>query len=232
MSYDLTTEQFNQVLPPKMRKTVNPEVIDTINKSMSDPVMRENFRDNILSFTSVMMDGKFKMSQYIDAVKYVSFKLLGSTNIEAYTRAFPDRYQGLVSRGATSKDISAYVSAYGKGKLVIRILEQTLMPTHIVNADLYQKGINVLADMMVNANSEKVRSDSANNLLTQLRPPETKKIELDIGIKEDRSIQELRDTTLELAAQQRKMIQAGMVNAKDIAHSVVIEAEVDVVEVQ
>ena len=232
MSYDLTTEQFNQVLPPKMRKSVNPELLDSINKTMSDPVMRENFRDNLLSYTSVMANGKFKMDQYINAVKYVSFKLLGATNIAAYTRAFPDRYQGLVNRGASAKDISAYVPAYSHNKLVTLILEQTLIPTHIVNADLYQKGINVLADLMVNANSEKVRSDCANNLLTQLKPPEIKKIELDIGIKEDRSIQELRETTMELAAQQRKMIQSGMSDARDVAHSTVIIGESDVVEVQ
>ena len=96
----------------------------------------------------------------------------------------------------------------------------------MLNQDLYQKALNVQAELMVSANSEKVRCDAANSLLLHLKMPETQKIELEIGMKEDGSIAALRQATMELAAQQRLMIQSGMSNAQGIAHTKVIEAEV------
>jgi hypothetical protein len=47
-------------------------------------------------------------------------------------------------------------------------------------------------------------------------------VELDIGVKEDKSIEALRAATMELAAQQREMIRAGALNAQEVAHTKVI----------
>lgn len=222
----LTVEQFKEVLPDKFKKSVNQELIDKINNTLSDPELYEAYRDNLLSYTKVMAEGKYKISNYIDAVRYVSFKLMGCTNIEAYTKTFPDKYQRFVQQGVEPKDIASYVTAYNKSKLVNAIFEQTLIPSYVLNQDLYQKALNVQAELMVNARSEKVRSDAANSLLSHLKMPETQKVELDIGVKEDGSIKALRETTLALARQQRLMLESGAMNAKQVAHStLVIDAE-------
>lgn len=227
----LTLDQFQLALPDKVKKSINQELIDQINNTLSDPEMYESYRDNLISYTKVMADGKFKVTQYIDAVRYVSFKLMGCTNIEAYTKTFPDKYQRFVQQGVSAKDIASYVTAYNKSKLVNLIFEQTLIPTHVLNQDLYQRALNVQADLMINAKSEKVRCDAANSLLTQLKAPEVKKVELDIGVKEDSSIAALRATTLELARQQRLMVESGAMNAQEIAHGrLVIEGTAEVVE--
>lgn len=218
----LTVDQFRQVLPDKVKKTINQELLDQINKTLSDPDMYEVYRDNLLSYTQVMKDGKFKVSQYVDAVKYVSHKLMGCTNIDAYVKTFPDKYQRFINQGVSSKDIASYVTAYNKSKLVNLIFEQTMIPSYVLNQDLYQKALNVQAELMFTAKSEKVRSDAANSLLTHLKMPETQKIELDIGVKEDSSVQALRESTLELVRQQKLMLQAGAMNAQEIAHSKLI----------
>lgn len=222
----LTIEQFKAALPDKVKKSLNQELVDQINSTLVDPEMYEAYRDNLLSYTKVMADGKFKVSSYVDAVRYVSHKLMGCTNIEAYTKTFPDKYQRFMQQGVSSKDIASYVTAYNKSKLVNLIFEQTLIPSYVLNQDLYQRALNVQADLMVNAKSEKVRCDAANSLLTQLKMPETKKVELDIGVKEDGSIAALRATTMELARQQRLMLEAGAMNAQEVAHSkLIIEGE-------
>lgn len=227
----LTLDQFKLALPDKVKKSINQELIDQINNTLSDPEMFEQYRDNLISYTKVMADGKFKVTQYIDAVRYVSFKLMGCTNIEAYTKTFPDKYQRFIQQGVQAKDIASYVTAYNKSKLVNLIFEQTLIPTHVLNQDLYQRALNVQADLMMNAKSEKVRCDAANSLLTQLKAPEVKKVELDIGVKEDSSIAALRATTLELARQQRLMVESGAMNAQEIAHGkLIIEGTAEVVE--
>ena len=226
----LTLDQFQLALPDKVKKSINQELIDQINNTLSDPEMFESYRDNLISYTKVMADGKFKVTQYIDAVRYVSFKLMGCTNIEAYTKTFPDKYQRFIQQGVQAKDIASYVTAYNKSKLVNLIFEQTLIPSHVLNQDLYQRALNVQADLMINAKSEKVRCDAANSLLTQLKTPEVKKVELDIGVKEDSSIAALRATTLELARQQRLMVESGAMNAQDVAHGkLIIEGTAEVI---
>jgi hypothetical protein len=227
----LTIEQFKTALPDKVKKSVNQELIDQINTTLSEPEMFEAYRDNLLSYTRVMADGRFKIDGYIYAVKYVSHKLMGCTNIEAYVKTFPDKYDRFIQTGVAAKDIASYVTAYNKSKLVNLIFEQTLIPSYVLNQDLYQKALNVQAELMVSAQSEKVRTDAANSLLTHLKMPETQKVELEIGIKPDSSINMLRQATMELAAAQRLAIQAGSVNAQEIAHTKVT-IDVDAVEVQ
>jgi hypothetical protein len=223
----LTIDQFKQALPDKVKKSVNQELIDQINSTLSDPEMYEAYRDNLLSYTRVMADGRFKVSEYINAVKYVSHKLMGATNIEAYSKTFPDKLVRFAAQGVQSKDIASYVTAYNKSKLVNLIFEQTLIPSYVLNQDLYQRALNVQAELMVSAKSEKVRSDAANSLLTQLKMPEKHKVELEIGVREDSSIAALRQATLELARQQRLSMEAGQMNAQQVAHS-----KLEVVDVQ
>lgn len=222
----LTVDQFKRSLPDKVKKSVSQELIDQINKTLADPELYESYRDNLLSYTRVMADGRFKVSSYIDAVKYVSHKLMGCSNIDAYTKTFPDKYQRFLAQGVSSKDIASYVTAYNKSKLVNLIFEQTLVPSYVLNQDLYQKALNVQAELMVSATSEKVRSDAANSLLTHLKMPETQKVELEIGMKEDSTIEALRQSTLELVAAQRAMLQAGALNAKEVAAVRIIPGEV------
>lgn len=226
----LTVEQFKLALPDKVKKSINQELIDQINKTLSEPELYEAYRDNLLSYTKVMADGKFKIQNYIDAVKYVSHKLMGCTNIEAYSKTFPDKIARFTAQGVSSKDIASYVTAYNKSKLVNLIYEQTLIPAYVLNQDLYQKALNVQADLMMNAKSEKVRTDAANSLLSHLKVPETQKVQLDVTHKEDSSIGALRQATLELAAAQREMLRAGQITAKEAAHSKIV-IDVDAVEV-
>src|SRR6185503_9025470 len=120
----LTVEEFRDAMPAKWKKTINQELIDQVNTTLADPTAYEAYRDNLISYTSVMADGKFKIEQYLDAVRYVSFKLLGNSNIDAYIKTFPARYQAHLTAGTSAKDIASYVSAYNKGKLVNLIFEQ------------------------------------------------------------------------------------------------------------
>lgn len=227
MSEPLTREQFQKVLPKDIRGRVTDELIDNINKLLTEPELRDSFRDNLLSFGNIMNDGRYKLQGYIDACRFVSYKLLGSTTMEAYIKTFPDRYQRLLNEGTSDSAISAYAAGFNKTQLVNKIFEQTLVPTHVLNADVYQKAVNVQAYLMMNANSEKVRTDAANSLLNHLKKPETSKIQLDIGYKEDKTLEELRSTTQALVEQQRRLLEEKVINAKDVAEAVIISREVE-----
>lgn len=223
---DQSIDQFRKALPASLKKSVNQELVDKINRTLNDPEMYETYRENLLSYTKVMNEGKFKLSNYIDAVKYVSHKLTGKTNFDSFSATFPDKIQRWTQQGVASKDMASYVTAYNKSKLVNLIMEQTIIPSWVLNQDLYQKALNVQAELMVTANSEKVRSDAANSILTHLKQPETQKMELNVGMKEDSSIATLRQTTMELARQQRLAVESGAMDAQEVAHSkLAIEGE-------
>lgn len=220
----ITEEQFKEALPVQVRKSVNKVLLDQINNTLSNPETMEMFRDNLLSYTDVMKEGRFKLSGYINAVKYVSFKLLGNSNMNSYIKTFPDKYARFVKRGTSRKDIASYSTAFNKSKLVNLIFERTLVPVHVLNAPLYQKAINTQATLMVTAKSEKVRCDAANSLMTQLKPPETQKLELDIGIDQGSIIDDYQAVMVKMAAEQQRLIAAGG-NIKQITNASIKKPE-------
>lgn len=228
----LTVEEFKAALPDKFKKGVNQDLIDRINTTLSKPELFEQYRNDLLSYTRVMQDGKFKIEDYINAVKYVGFKVMGCTNIDAYSKTFPERIERFHDENVSPKDIASYVTAYNKGILVNKLMEQTLVPTHILNQDLFQQAINTQAELMLSAKSEKVRSDAANSLLTHLKPPEKTRIELDIKQPENSVVNDLRTTLAALAAQQRQLIQHGGGTARDMAHSRIIDITPDPLELE
>lgn len=223
----ISEEQFKALLPKQFKGTVTQEVMDEINTALSDPIANEAFKENLLSYTGVMRDGKFKIQDYLKAVKYVSFKLLGSSNIDAYLKTFPDRHQEFIRNNTSAKDMSSYVAMYNKNKLVNLIFEQTLIPHHVLNSDLYQKALNTQVEIMTNDKiNARDRAYAANSVLLHLKPPETTKIELDIGVKSDSMIEQLRTTMAEFSAQQLKAITMGTQSVTDIAHSkLILEGE-------
>lgn len=217
----LTEEQFKDALPPKMKRAVNPSLIVAINNTLSAPEEYENFRDNLIGYASVMKDGRFKLTSYIQAVRYCSYKFMGCTNIEAYSRAFPEKIKKFHAQGVSPKDIASYNTAYNKSKLVSLIMGQSLTPTWILNQDKFQEAINVQADLMLNANSEKVRSDAANSLLTHLKQPETAKIALDVVVTEDSAVAALQRATLAHVAHLQQSLRAGITDMKEVAATAV-----------
>jgi len=219
----LTTTDVASALPANLKSSVTQSLVDKLNAVTTDPMEAAYTRDNFISYTAVLKDGKFKTEDYLSAVTYVSLKLMGNSNQDAWAKTFPGRYATLVGRGATSKEISAHVSAYNKGKLVNLILEQSLVPTWVLNQDIYQQAINVQAELMATAFSEKVRCDAANSLLTHLKKPEGRDFQIGIEVKDNSGMNELKAALLEMAKTQRTMIEGGA-GIKLITNATLIEA--------
>lgn len=218
----LSEDEIKSALPVNLRGNVSTEFVSTVNSLVTDPDAAAVVKENFISYTHVLREGQFKLTDYLNAVAYASFKIMGLSSKEAYERTFPGRYQALVARGASNKDISAYVAAYNQNKLVNLILEQAMIPTWVLNQDAFQKAINTQVELMMTARSEKVRSDAANSLLTHLKRPEKARVELDVNVKETSGMSELKNMLTELAETQQGLIGKG-VPTRDIAHQKLIE---------
>jgi hypothetical protein len=227
----ITKDMLAGAVPDKrFRKYITNELVDLVN-SEADSELRRVYRDNILSYAGVLTGGKYSLAAYVNAVKFVSLKLMGDKSSTAYSKVFPDRYQNLVSKGTSASQIASFADNYGKTGLVVKILEQTLVPTHILNAGIYQDAINTQADLMRTAKSEMVRQKAAESLMTNLKAPESSKLEIGISYSND-AVDELRATTRALAQQQMKMIMGGQISARDAAHSEILAKKVPIEDVE
>lgn len=213
----MTPDQFKLALPAQFRGNVTQEVMDGVNALLADPNLAETYRERMIGHTSVLREGKFKLESYLGAVKYVTQKMMNKSNLDAYIATFPDKYQDFVARGVSQKDISSYVSAFNKSKLVTLIMEQALIPAWIGNQDMYQQALNAQFDLGMNASSEKVRVEALNSVLTQLKQPEKTKITLDVSEEVGDTMGAVRKQMQELADQQRQFIEGGFGNAKEVA---------------
>lgn len=221
-----TKEELIQALPATVQSGVSDDLVNELNNVITDPDFREAFRDNMISYNRVLSEGKFKLSSYMNAVMYVSYKLMGYNNMDAYSLTFPDKWKTWMQQGKTSQTMSASIAMYNKSKLVNLVYAQAVIPTHVLNQDKFQEAINHQFWLMKNADSQKVQSDAANSLMIHLKPPEEKQINLNIGMEETDSIKELKSVIVQLAEQQIKGIESKSWTAGEMAASRIIEAEV------
>jgi len=237
---ELTIHQIRACAPLGVRKNITQKMVDVINAAVDDSDVKDRFREHILSWINVMQEGKWKMADYANAVKYVTYKLMGDTQMSAWAKVFPERLQRLVDKGIPDKNISAHVTMYNKTPLVLKITERTLPPLHIINSDILQEAINVEAELMRSANSETVRMKAAATLIEHLKAPESLKVDINVGVSND-TVEDLREITRALAVEQRKMIESGGMSAKGIAEmdvikkvrdEAIIEAEFDEMEIE
>lgn len=221
----LTLDNVKKAVPAKLKDSIEQSFVDKLNNLANDQIVADQIRNNFISYAHVINDGKFSIEEYLSAVKYVSFKLMNLTNVDSYARTFPQRYAGLLAKGTSQKDIASYVSAYNRGKLVNLILEQTLVPSWVLNQDIYQKAINTQAELMNNAKSERVKCMAADSILKALAKPEAAGPLVNIDMKETSGINELKQALVELAANQKKSIEKGILTPKNIVEAEIINEQ-------
>lgn len=218
----LQLEAVKKLVPKAQRTMITQDYLDRIEASVTDSDVAEQFKENFITYLNVLSKGKYKMDDYISAVKYISYKLLGYSNIKAYAATFPDRYQRLKDEG--QQQIEAFVSMYARGKLVNQIFEQTLVPTYVLNAPLHQEALNELAMMIKDPDvtgMAKVKACEA--ILQHTKQPEVVKGELTIGIEQSDTINDLREITENLADTYKEMLEKKGMRLKDVAEANIID---------
>lgn len=219
----ITKQQIEKVMPPKLKGSITDSIVDALNNLQETTYVADSIRNNFISYTGVLNEGRFKVEDYLNAVKYVSFKLLGNTNQDAYIKTFPQRYAQLIAQGATPKEISCYVTAFNKGKLVNLIMEQTLVPTWVLNADIHQKAINTLAEIMMTGKSERTKVMAADSLLNHLAKPKEAGPLINIDMRENSGLNELKNSLADLANMQKQAIMKKTLTPKDVTEQRIMQ---------
>lgn len=198
-------------LPPKRRE----QIAEQVNLICESPEMRDVYKDNMIGYASVLKEGNFQVSAYLNAVKFVTYKMQNISNTKAWMNTFSERVETIKKKYPPNKvtaTCSQYASSYAYTKLVRAIMDQLVIPTHIVNMDLFQEAINTQAKLMRDDSiSPKVRSDAAHSLITTLKPPEVARLELEVKQSSEgkKMMQDFNDTMRMMAETQRQALTKG-----------------------
>ena len=229
---EITLDVLKDLMPKKTRSMASQELVDKINGWNDDPKLLGGLSTNVLSYIGVLKAGSYRIGDYMNAVRFVSYKLIGHSDIDAYATTFPERYQRLIDKGETRSDIGPYVSIYKTNELVVKILEQTIIPTYVLNAPMHQEALNIAMSIAINGRSEVARVNACNTILANTKPPETAKIQLDVNIDKGSVIDDYEAAMNAMAEKQMDLIGRGgdlksITNASIKITEEVIEVELD-----
>lgn len=214
----LTLQEVQDTLPAGQKGHITQDMVNQLNALSKDPEEARYIRENFVSFSQVLQEGRFKLGDYVRAVMYVSHKVMGKSNLESYKATFPERHAQMVADGRQPKDIASYVAAYNKGKLVNLVYERAAIPTWVLNQDMFQSALNTQYEIMNDVSvSDKVRVEAANSLLTHLKRPETNKAELKVEIGMNDGMKALEARLAEMAETQMKIIDGNAMTVQDVA---------------
>lgn len=222
----LTVPEVLSIVPRQHKSKITQEFIDTLNGMVKDPIMAEVYQKNVITYADVLRDGRFKLTDYFNAVMYVSYKMMGLGNLAAYQKVFPDKCKDMVARNMPQKDMQAYAAMFNKNKLVTLIYEQTLIPDHIMYASVRHRAIAAQANLL-NSSNEHVVQKAADSLMNHLKAPESAKISIEMGAKDSGVLSDLTNALNVLSKKQSDAIAVGSHSVKEIAHSRIIEGELD-----
>lgn len=215
----LTIEEVRDSLPANFRNNITDHMVAQLNALSVDPEEARYMRENFVSFSSVLNEGRYKVGDYVRAVMYVSHKVMGKSNMASYMATFPERHQSMIDRGKTPKDISSIVTAYNKGALVTKVMERAIVPSWILNQGMFQTALQTAHDIMIDPSvSDKVRIEAANSLMTNLARPTVNKAELRIEIGLNDGMSALEASLIEMSERQLNSIAHDPnISANDVA---------------
>ena len=170
---EFDVESLQAMLPVKMN--ISEDMLQQVNNMINDEELQEQFKQNLVDFSSVLSSTRTTFQDYINAVKFVSYILMDNSATKSYMLAFPDRVKRLEDKyGSNSyNQITVRAQAYKHQKIVRKVLEQTLVPAYVYNTSLFQEAINTQASIMRDTNiSSRDRVAAAESVLKYTQIPE------------------------------------------------------------
>lgn len=212
----ITLEDVQNALPSK-KKYITEEAIEIVNRSLNEPEFQgEELLKTAATYENVLKRNKASITEYLNAIRFCAYLTTEDENYtEAYKKVFSDRdfvkaRMNEPTESGKYKELTSAASRYRKSKLVVEILTLSQVPLDMMFLGDRYKAVGVLAQEMYTAKHSKDRISAAKELLAATKN-ENQKIELEIGPSSTAvSMQQsLEDQLAILAANQKKMLEAG-----------------------
>lgn len=231
MSNKLSYEELKERLPMNQGRLLSTRVVDMINEiNSSEDFHRDQFIENMISYSSVLTTGRYKIEDYLKAVEFCSYKACGDTQLIAYQKTFRDEIAIKLRTTSRSPDFTSAASNYAKGKLVVGIMAQAQVPLNLFFAQEKFKLVGVLLDLAYTSKNERIKMESADKALGHLVDPTDNKIEIDLNVNQDSGVKSLEAKMDNLARLAVENITNGNMSVKELADSKteeIIDAEIN-----
>ena len=230
---EVTIEDMKRLFPKK-KESITEELITIINDANNNPFFSgDEFMNNILTYKDVMEQQKASLKDYLAAIRFCAYLESEDYNLtEAYKKShchteFVRERLDSPTNSAEYKQLTNAASRYRKRPLIVQILTQSQLGLHLMFQGEQYRAINVLSDIMVNGRSEMARVAAAKELLANTKAPETHKIELDIGIRNESAMESLNAQLAQFAMQSMEQLRSGQVDLKTLGSMKVEEEIID-----
>ena len=152
------------------------EILGTVCDAYVEPL-----KDNILSYAKILRDGTNKVSDYLNAVKFITLKNADFTTREAWEATFPDRYTRMVTEGRSEKHINSAATMYARTALVAKLLEISQKPLWVFHAGYANEALEKAYELMTDSTSTKfIQLQAASLILDKVQVTEAQKIDVEV----------------------------------------------------
>ncbi len=238
---DLMTKDKLIKLFPNKKRTITDKTVELINVATGDPQFDGySFENTLVEYRKVMDRRSGSLADYICAIKFCAYVESGMNDTEAYFMAFSHRdlIRNAIGKPTDSNEYVMVVSSahrYKKTPMVQDIMTMADVPMYLLKQSTRYAAVGVLEDEMMNAAFSKDRIAAATAILKEIKEPDNKRIELEIGLSSDahKQIEKTNTQMAEIASNQLKLLQQGYsiddvqkLNIKQETQEV-IEADID-----
>jgi hypothetical protein len=231
----LKLEDVQQAFPNR-KNSVTQEAVDIINKAINDPEFQgESLLHTAINYESVLQRNRASIPEYLNAIRFCSYMISNDDNFtEAYKKVFWERdfvkeRANAPTESTKYKELTSAASRYRKSKLVVDILTVSQVPLDLMFTGARMKAAGVLAELMMTAKYDKDRIAAADKLLQHTAGPETRKIELELGVKQDSAVQQLNEQLALMAAKQKAMLEVDAGKLKDFG---AMKVQADIIDAE
>jgi len=226
MDLNIIKDNLGNTIPDKYMENISRDILDKLDLLINeDSELEDTLFDNLVNFKEILMRGKTNVKSFVNATLFVSYYLLGNSKTVSYSKVFPERLLKFNSESKSNTNINNTITAYFRSVLVQQLLNQCMMPSHVMFRNVFFEAVKVQVDIMQDDKvSSTVRQKAACSLMGHLKEPEVQKVELEVtSNSEVDMIKELMKATNSLAKQQKEAITDGQLSSIEIAHSDIIE---------
>lgn len=212
----LTVEDVQNALPSR-KNAITQELVDVLNEVKDEAEFQgEPLLNTAVVYEKLMINNKASVREFVDAIRFCAYLVTMDDNYtEAYKKTFyyRDFVKERISADTKSikyAELTSAASRYRRNnKLVADLLVYSQAPLEIMFLGWRYKAVGVLADTMMNAKLDRDKINAAKELLVATKGPETKRIELDIGVKESSAIASLNEQLSVMAGKQVMLLESG-----------------------
>ena len=214
----LSIEEARSFVPRNFRSQITEKFLDQMEQAIGNDEQARHVRENFITYSKVLQDcdPNVNILDYLNAVRFITFKIMGYSAEESWKRVFPHKVEKLLREG-NEKHINKYANIYNKSQIVNKIYSQTMIPSYILHHEEYEKMISTLNDMIYSGELRGMAKVKAVEIfLSNTKPPEVAKAELQVSIQQSDTITDLRDATDKFARAMRLAIEEGKTTATEI----------------